>query len=421
MGLGHAGAAQAQTADRPNVVLIVTDDVGYGDIGSYGSARRQDAEHRSASPTKGTRLTDFYAAPTLFADARSAHQRPLSAALSNRSSARAAPRASGRAGAASDGTVAAAAAEEQRVSPPALVGKWHLGYKREFSPNAHGFDYFFGFKSGLLDYYQHTDQQRRSTTSTRTTSRRTPTDTRPTSSPSASVKFIEEHAGRPFFLEVAYNAAHWPFQVPDHPSVAPDNARFVQPRTIQPEHPTRLRRPSSSAPIAVSARSSRRSTSRPRSRNTLVIFTNDNGGEWLSRNAPLFHRKDSVWEGGIRVPAIMRWPGQIPAGQDIVAGRHRDGPDCDDSRRRRQSPVPPRRGSRASICYRFSRTGARRLSARCSSEHPAGASPACCAPGDWKLMLDGRPNPMLFNLEETLASATIWQVGAWTSSASCFR
>jgi arylsulfatase A-like enzyme len=49
--------------------------------------------------------------------------------------------------------------------------------------------------------------------------------------------------------------------------------------------------------------------------NTIVIFTNDNGGEWLSRNAPLFHYKASVWEGGIRVPAIVRWPGRIPAGR----------------------------------------------------------------------------------------------------------
>ena len=49
--------------------------------------------------------------------------------------------------------------------------------------------------------------------------------------------------------------------------------------------------------------------------NTLVIFTNDNGGEWLSRNAPLFNRKWTVWEGGIRVPAIIRWPGVIPAGR----------------------------------------------------------------------------------------------------------
>jgi arylsulfatase A-like enzyme len=49
--------------------------------------------------------------------------------------------------------------------------------------------------------------------------------------------------------------------------------------------------------------------------NTLVIFTNDNGGEWLSRNAPLFHRKATLWEGGIRVPLILRWPGELPAGK----------------------------------------------------------------------------------------------------------
>ncbi len=48
--------------------------------------------------------------------------------------------------------------------------------------------------------------------------------------------------------------------------------------------------------------------------NTIVIFTNDNGGEWLSRNTPLFHHKGTVWEGGIRVPAIFRWPGRIPPG-----------------------------------------------------------------------------------------------------------
>ena len=76
-------------------------------------------------------------------------------------------------------------------------------------------------------------------------------------------------------------------------------------------------------------------------RNTIVIFTNDNGGEWLSRNAPLFNRKDTVWEGGIRVPSIMRWPGRIPAGPSPAAGRDHDGPDGDDPRARRARVVPP--------------------------------------------------------------------------------
>lgn len=54
---------------------------------------------------------------------------------------------------------------------------------------------------------------------------------------------------------------------------------------------------------------------------TIVIFTNDNGGEWLSSNAPFFHRKTSLWEGGIRVPALIRWPGRLPRGKGGRDGR----------------------------------------------------------------------------------------------------
>ena len=69
--------------------------------------------------------------------------------------------------------------------------------------------------------------------------------------------------------------------------------------------------------MTASDRSSPRSSRHGLARNTLVIFTNDNGGEWLSRNAPLFHRKATLWEGGIRVPAIFRWPGRVPSGKTV--------------------------------------------------------------------------------------------------------
>ena len=82
--------------------------------------------------------------------------------------------------------------------------------------------------------------------------------------------------------------------------------------------------------------------------NTIVIFTNDNGGEWLSRNTPFFHNKGTVWEGGIRVPAILRWPGHIPAGQGLGAGGDHDGPDRFDSRGDGDACTAPRRASKES-------------------------------------------------------------------------
>ncbi|MFN7930850.1 MAG: sulfatase-like hydrolase/transferase, partial [Blastocatellia bacterium] len=120
----------------------------------------------------------------------------------------------------------------------------------------------------------------------------------------------------PFFVEVAYTAVHFPFQPPDRPS---DALR---------DHGTLVQKPDDSRPatrrdyVAMLERADRGIgeilrvlDNRGLSNNTLVIFTNDNGGEWLSRNAPFFHRKGTLWEGGIRVPCILRWPGHLSAGK----------------------------------------------------------------------------------------------------------
>jgi arylsulfatase A-like enzyme len=129
-----------------------------------------------------------------------------------------------------------------------------------------------------------------------------------------SIRFIEQNAGRPFFLDISYNAGHWPYQRPDSPSVAVDRGRHLGPfdadTSTRADYVAMLERADQGVGRVLAAldRAGLR-------QNTIVIFTNDNGGEWLSRNAPLFHHKGTVWEGGIRVPAIVRWPARLPAGR----------------------------------------------------------------------------------------------------------
>jgi arylsulfatase A-like enzyme len=138
-----------------------------------------------------------------------------------------------------------------------------------------------------------------------------------------AVRFVDRHAAAPFFLEVAYNAVHWPFQAPDmaqsdrrssRPAGTSDLSLFEGPTAAVPatraDYVRMLERADRGVGEILAALERKGVT-----KNTLVIFTNDNGGEWLSRNAPLSNRKSTLWEGGIRVPLILRWPGVLPAGK----------------------------------------------------------------------------------------------------------
>jgi arylsulfatase A-like enzyme len=388
--------AQVGNERRPNVVLIITDDVGYSDFGSYGAPDIK-TPNIDGLARDGVRLTDFYAngatcTPTRAGlisgryQQRFALEWPLGAQSAD--SARGLP-VTGR---------SLPQLLKGNGYATALIGKWHLGWKSAFSPNAQGFDYFFGFKSGFTDYYEHTYGDGEPDLFE---------NERPVKVPGymtdliteRSMRFIEQNAQRPFFIDVAYNAAHWPYQTPDKPSRARDNARHLGPfddsTSTRAEYVAMLERADQGV-----GRILRALDSLGLRQNTIVIFTNDNGGEWLSRNTPLFQNKGTVWEGGIRVPAIIRWPGRIPAGR--VSGQVGITMDLTASILAATGTPVPAEARLEGINLLPVLEGRVPEIERTLFWRVIGPSPQrAVRSGDWKLLFDG-PRPMLFNVRTDL-------------------
>jgi arylsulfatase A len=302
----------ASSSKKPNILLIVADDLGYGDLGCYGS-REIRTPHLDRLAKQGVRLTDAYASPVCS---------PTRASLiTGRYPQRAGFEWVIRYTEKDRGLPVSPASLPRRLQKAGyatgLFGKWHLGYKESFAPNAHGFDEFFGFLAADLDYYSHRDAngdpglyentklvQKKGYLTDLITER--------------SLAFLRKNARRPFFLEVAFNAPHWPFQVPGKPADV-RNANTYGPETGTRADYVRMVEYLDRCVGKLLAQIDNLGLDK----DTLVVFLSDNGGERLSDNGPLFHGKYSLWEGGIRVPCLLRLPGVIAPGtvssQPVIA------------------------------------------------------------------------------------------------------
>jgi len=295
---------QSQT-QRPNIIYIMADDLGYADLSCYGRTDYQ-TPHLDKLASQGVKFMNAYAAAALCTPTRTAFMTgryPARTPVGLMEPLRWGHKDS-LVGLTPDYTSVATLLKNSGYET-FLVGKWHLGYDPKFSPNKNGFDYFFGFNAGGIDYVSHKNPRGRPDlyeNEKAITREGYITDIWG----EKAIEIIRQKHSKPFFLGVMFNAPHWPWQAPgDKPY--PDTLNWHKGGT-QEKYAAMMKSLDDAVGRIMQAIDDEKMAS-----NTLVIFTSDNGGEEFSNMGIYSGIKETLWEGGIREPAFIRWPGVIPA------------------------------------------------------------------------------------------------------------
>jgi arylsulfatase A len=293
---------------KPNIILILADDLGYGDVGCYGGTHI-NTPHLDAMAQAGMRWTDFHSNGAVCSPTRAAlmtgryQQRAGIDSVISAANHR-------HVGLETSETTFANVLKEAGYAT-AIFGKWHLGYAPEYNPLHQGFDTFRGFVSGNVDYFSHIDQAGyedwwQDVTLNNEEGYTTDLVTQ------HGLQFIDAHQDQPFCLYLAHECPHYPYQ-------GPNDRGF---RIAGNSQPNRGPREDIEVAYAEMMEAMDRGIGEIRAKvhalglehDTLIFFCSDNGPAGPGSAGPLRGGKGTTWEGGHRVPAIAYWPGVIEAG-----------------------------------------------------------------------------------------------------------
>ncbi|MEZ6128587.1 MAG: sulfatase-like hydrolase/transferase [Planctomycetaceae bacterium] len=312
-----------EAADRPNLIVVMVDDMGYEGVSCFGNPYFRTPEIDRLA-TEGMRLTDFHSSGTVCSPTRAGL---LTGRYQQRAGIEAvihphATHPEHRKGLKLSETTFA---ETLRAAGYAtgLIGKWHQGYPQnsaDYHPQNHGFDEFIGYHSGNIDFVSHVgDHNRHDWWHGRRETREDGYSTHLINQ--YSIDFVRRHAGsgKPFCLYIAHEAIHNPVQVPG------DDVRRTEQtwdrwkwQDVSTEERIEKYRGMTLAVDEGIGQLRRTLTELNIAQNTLLLFFSDNGpsGDFPSGSPELRGGKGSVYEGGHKVPAIAWWPGKIEPGSE---------------------------------------------------------------------------------------------------------